>query len=313
MVSSVKKGRKRKRVRKTRKMKGGNSTKPGANQKYKKLKCSPNPEKNNFSCFSNPDLIKLRDRWNLRHPDVAIKTDDPKEIWTLLKQYLSNVCNKETCWLKQNFMPEQDGKELLNSFAPQSPADWKDNPNKWLSSLDILNVMRQYEKAYKCFEFLGPSPIDYDTIEMDGACVFEEICNLNLKDQIQSGKTKLGFSFNTDTHDKPGKHWITMFVNIKKGLIYFFDSAGNAIPTRLKKLVKNITKQGLALNPPIKFAFDQNHPVEHQYGTTECGIYSLYFIVHMLEDKLTAKYLKTHIITDEYVNKFRKIYFNQEL
>jgi hypothetical protein len=35
--------------------------------------------------------------------------------------------------------------------------------------------------------------------------------------------------------------------------------------------------------------------------------------VHMLEDKLTAKYLKTHIITDEYVNKFRKIYFNQDL
>jgi hypothetical protein len=311
MVSSVKKGRKRKRARKTQKIKGG-STKQGTN-KYKKLKCSPKPEKNNFSCFSNPDLTKLRDRWNLRHPDVAIKTDDPKEIWTLLKQNLSNVCNKETCWLKQNFMPEHDGKELLNSFAPQSPADWKENPNKWLSSMDILNVMRQYEKAYKCFEFLGPSPIDYDTIEMDGVCVFEEICKLNLKDQIGSGKTKIGFSFNTDTHDKPGKHWISMFVNIKKGFIYFFDSAGNPIPARLKKLVKNITKQGLALNPPIKFVFDQNHPVEHQYGTTECGIYSLYFIVHMLEDKLTAKYLKTHIITDEYVNKFRKIYFNPEL
>ena len=67
------------------------------------------------------------------------------------------------------------------------------------------------------------------------------------------------------------------------------------------------------METPITFIFDQNYPVEHQYGTTECGIYSLYFIVHMLEDRMTSQYLKTHIITDKYVNKFRKIYFNQDL
>jgi hypothetical protein len=33
----------------------------------------------------------------------------------------------------------------------------------------------------------------------------------------------------------------------------------------------------------------------------------------MLEDKLTEHYLKTHILKDEYMNKFRKIYFNEEL
>ena len=78
-------------------------------------------------------------------------------------------------------------------------------------------------------------------------------------------------------------------------------------------LVDRIKEQGLALSPPIKFEFDQNHPVEHQYSTTECGIYSLYFIVHMLEDKMTEHYLKTHILKDEYMNKFRHVYFNDSL
>ena len=282
-------------------------------RQYKKLQCSPNPEKNNFSCYTNKDLFKLRDRWNMRHPDVEIKSNDSKEIWELLKQNLSNVCNKESCWLKQNFVPDKESKELLNSFAPVSPEEWKKNPNEWLSSVDILKVMKQYEHAYKCFEFLGPSPIDYDTRVLYGECVFEEICNFNLAEQIKNGKTKVGLIFNTDTHDNPGKHWISLFINIKKGNILFFDSAGDKIPANINKFVKNVKSQGASLETPINFNFDQNYPVEHQYGTTECGIYSLYFIVHMLEDRMTSQYLKTHIITDKYVNKFRKIYFNQDL
>ena len=312
-------------VRHATRKRGGNANKPlepssasppakhRKTMKYKKMQCSPHPEKNDFSCFTDDQLYKLRDRWNLRHPDVPITSESPKDIWSLLKNNLSNTCNKETCWLRQNFMTPEMSKEMLSSFAPESPATWKRDPNAWLSSLDILSVMKQYEKSYKCFEFIGPSPIDYDTIELDGVCVFEEICKFNLQQQIAHGKTKVGFIFNTDTHDKPGKHWVSLFVNIKKGFLYFFDSAGDKIPRNINKLVKNIIRQGKSLPTPIQFQFDQNYPVEHQYGNTECGIYSLYFIVHMLQDKLTAHYLKTHIITDKYVNKFRKIYFNEEL
>ena len=78
-------------------------------------------------------------------------------------------------------------------------------------------------------------------------------------------------------------------------------------------LVERIKYQGLQLNPQIIFNYDSNEGIEHQYGDTECGMYSLFFIVHMLEDKLTAKYLKTHILKDSYMEKFRKIYFNSSL
>jgi len=85
---------------------------------------------------------------------------------------------------------------------------------------------------------------------------------------------------------------------------------GSKAPKEIMVLVDRIVKQGLKQSPPIRFEFDQNYPVEHQYSSTECGVYSNYFIIHVLEDKLTAKYLKTHILTDHYISKFRKKYYN---
>ena len=119
--------------------------------------------------------------------------------------------------------------------------------------------------------------------------------------------------FNTDPHNKPGQHWISMFINIKKKKIFFFDSTGDKPSEEIMVLVKRIEEQGLNLNPKLKFKFDSNEGIEHQYGNTECGIYSLFFIVHMLEDKMTEHYLKTHILKDEYMTKFRHVYFNDSL
>lgn len=279
------------------------------------LRCSPRTKKTkrDYTCLSDEALMKLKNLWNARHPDAKIKTTDSKEIWKTLNAKLKDVCNKESCWLKQKFTQGKLDKELSDSFAPKSPEEWKKNPNEWLSSTDILKVMKQYEKTYKCFDFMGPSPIDYDTIEMYGECVWEELCKFNLSDQIKSGKTKIGVIFNTDKHDKPGEHWVSLFINIKKGKIFYFDSAGDKAKPEITKLVKTITEQGKKLSPPINFVFDQNHPVQHQYGGTECGIYSLYFIVHMLEDKINSYYLKNHILKDKYMEKFRKVYFNEEL
>jgi hypothetical protein len=278
-----------------------------------KQQCSPKTKKKGYSCLTDDALYKLRDLWNARHPDVAINSSDPKEIWERMKMNMRNVCNKESCWLKQNFVNGKLDKELESSFAPASPTEWKKNPNEWLSSLDIMNVMKQYEEAYKCFEFIGPSPIDYDTHKLYGECVWEELCHFSLEDQIKNGKMKIGVIFNLDPHNKGGSHWVSLFINIKKKAIFFFDSAGEQIPSQIMKFVNTVKTQGQQLKTPIHFAFDQNYPVEHQYGNTECGIYSLYFIVHMLDDKITGHYLKTHIMKDEYMEKFRKVYFNDDL
>jgi hypothetical protein len=287
----------------------------GKGGKGGKVNCSPKPknEMNDFTCYTDKSLYKLRDLWNERHPDIKINTNSPEEIHKILSEKLKGVCNKESCWIKQKAVFGNLSSDMADSFAPESPAEWKKNPNEWLSSEDIMNVMKQYEKAYKCFDFIGPTPIDFDTKMLYGECVWDELCKFDLAKQIKDGKTKIGIIFNTDPHNKPGKHWISLFINIKKKKIFFFDSTGDKAPKEVTAFINKIKKQGLSLKPKINFVSDSNEGVEHQYGNTECGIYSLFFIVHMLEDKTTEHYLKTHILKDEYIEKFRHIYFNDSL
>lgn len=278
---------------------------------FVKLNCSPENKEKDYTCYSDTDLYKLRDMWNARHPDIPIRTKNTKKIWEHLKEYYTTICNKESCWVRQMTKNTKLEHELLDAFAPESPKDWKKNPNEWLSSLDIIEVMNQYEKKYKCFDFLGPSPIDYDTHKLNGECVWEELCHFDLDKNIKKGHTKIGIIFNLDPHYKGGSHWVSLFINVKNKTIFFFDSAGETIPKQIYKFVNTVIEQGKKLPNPINFNFDQNFPVEHQYGNTECGIYSIFFITHMLEDKINGHYLKTHILKDQYIEKFRKIYYNE--
>ena len=78
---------------KTNKIKIGGTKK----QKFIKLSCSPENDKNSssFTCYSNDDLNKLKEIWNTRHPDNTINTNDTKEIWNNLKIYYNKSCNKK--------------------------------------------------------------------------------------------------------------------------------------------------------------------------------------------------------------------------
>ena len=107
--------------------------------------------------------------------------------------------------------------------------------------------MKQHETFDKRFEFIGPSPIDYDTHTYGGECVWEELCNFNLSNSIKRHKNKIGIILNTHPHYKDGEHWIALFVNIKKRFIIYFDSNGNEPPTQVKKLIKTIDNQGKQL------------------------------------------------------------------
>jgi len=305
-----KRTKKNNRSKKMRSKKRSNKT-----IKLKKLQCGPEGNKKGYTCIRDESICKLKTLWNKRHPDNKIKNTTIKKTWGSLKKKLKNVCNKESCWLQQKFAKKGMGNELNVAFAPESPKKWKKNPNEWLSSTDIIAVMKQYERKYKCFNFIGPSPIDYDTHKMYGECVWEELCHFDLNKELNDGKRKIGIIFNLDPHYKNGSHWVSLYIDIKKQSIFYFDSVGKSIPSQIKKFVKEVQRQGLQLvkHDPINFTFDQNHPKEHQMGDTECGIYSLYFIIHMIEDKHDGEYFKTHVITDKCVEKFRKVYFNQSL
>ena len=149
-------------------------------KKFKKLNCSPN-KKLSFTCYSTKSLYKLKNLWNKKYPNKKIKSNDAEKIWEKLKENLDSSCSNERCWLNQQFIKNNINKDFFdNTFAPQAPPTWKEDPNTWLNSIDIKNVMNQYEKTYKNFKFIGPSPIDFNYKKMFGQCVWNELCNFDL-------------------------------------------------------------------------------------------------------------------------------------
>jgi hypothetical protein len=111
----------------------GRGLKHNKTAKLAKVNCSPKPkgEINQFSCYTNKSLYKLRDLWNARHPDAKITSTSPKEIHHQIAQYLSGVCNKESCWIRQRAVFGPVESDMADSFAPESPTEWKKNPNEF--------------------------------------------------------------------------------------------------------------------------------------------------------------------------------------
>ena len=278
---------------------------------FKKLNCSPKKsnEIQKFTCYTSESLSKLKKFWNARHPDNKILTNNSEEIWSQLKENMANVCDTEACWLRQKFIDNNLDADLRTyTFAPKSPLAWTKNKNEWLSSTDIEKVMKQYEHTYPHFAFIGPSPLDFDKKKLYNACVWEELCNFDLKKYLKKNKTKIGIIFNMDPHYKGGSHWMCMMVDISKQIIYYFDSNGDKCPKEINNLVERIQEQGRAFN--IDFKFEENHPYEHQEGDTECGMYVLYFIITILTGKRNYKFFTSQKITDDDMEKYRKIFFN---
>jgi len=239
-------------------------------------------------------------------------------LWQILNDRFVQ-CQKEDCWL--NEIKDAELKKRIDRyiFAPDKPYEWKRNPNEWLSNFDILNVLEQYEQTYPSFEFIGPTPIDFDAV-VSGRCIESNLCKFQLSEQIKKGKKHIGIIFNLSPHTSSGSHWVSLFIDVKERTIFYFDSAGDSIPKEIKKLVDNIQLQVHEINGG-KYAFHQNNPKIHQRGNTECGVYSLFFIItmltgksHLMKGKMTMqqkiRLFKKRTIPDKYIEKYRNVYFN---
>lgn len=292
--------------------------------------CSPaikNKTASNDTCFTPNILLKIKSDYNHTNKENPIRQSKPSEILRELRNRLSQ-CDKEDCWLKQ-LKNDNLGKKIKEYvFAPKRPKEWIYNPNEWLSNYDIFNVLTQYEDKYPNFEFIGPSFIDFDKkIGSDeSTCVTNDLCNFSLREHIDKKHNKIAVVFNLDKHTGPGTHWVSLFIDVKDKFILYFDSAGSRIPNEIMNLVKRIQKQGLELPRKIHFKFYENYPMTHQYTNTECGMYSLFFIITMLlgeidknvlDIKRGGKYFnKLHFfrkerIPDKVVSNLRLKYFNQ--
>ncbi len=235
-----------------------------------------------------------------------------EQLWDAIEAKMSK-CNSEWCWadqVKSYSVFGNEGGELSSAFLPPRPA----GKLQWLSTSDIRYKLKQFEAVRDDFIFLGPVPMDFCSLASN------EVCNLNLERARKNGKTKIGIVFNTDPSTKGGKHWISMFIDIsaadpREWEIDYFDSYGEApLPAELRYLIEKLREQ----NPAFKLNLNCRDTtsdakictvaVKHQLDNSECGMYSINFIVERLTGKPWEE-LVGNIKRDDVMVKLRQSYF----
>ncbi len=260
------------------------------------------------TCLPYEMLIRLRDSWNERFPRHAISHSFRKkeELWAAIRNRLNNQysCSSEYCALKK-LGTDTDISEGSQYFRPPKPNSWTQNPNEWHSTTSIARVMEQYEDAFDHFEFIGPVPIDFDSILEGnwGKCVVDELCQLNIQELRKKGTKSIGVTFNLDPHDRPGSHWVCAYVDILAGRAYYYDSYGYEPCPEIKRFLRRCKEQGCS-----EIIWND---IRHQRKQTECGTYCMYIILSLLMGKSFASLCKNKI-DDDTIAAFRDILYATE-
>lgn len=299
-------------------------------------KCAPGIKYEEGSCIKNKDLKQLANAFNFENPKNKIEINvDKKELVENLEDGFKKKykCDSQICWLNQSFVKRMNNKDLLKfTFRPVGPKLKYD----WLSTTHINDVVDQYEKKYKNFSFLGAVPYDFQELrelhmgkELDFDSLREGKLNEDYKGE--SRIDKFGMVINLDPHDKPGSHWVALYTDFEKNQIYFFDSVGKKPRKKIKKFINKLTKymykkkynKSLNINKVLENVkskkvndyiknlnnFDIRHnKIQHQFQNSECGVYSINFIVRLVGGE-TFDEITQNITKDDFMNNCRQTYF----
>lgn len=289
-------------------------------------KCAPSKFHSDGSCFTLDQLKKMAISYNKfleeKHfeGNEIIVDNNKRNLVLQLTNRLEKKCNDQLCWLKQKFVKALKDEDLFkNTFRPIGPEGRFD----WLNTTQINEVMAQYEAKYPDFKFFGALPIDFDDLP------FLNIRNIDF-DNLSKKKKKLGFVFNLDEHWKSGSHWVALYSDLSKSQVYFFDSYGKRPEKRIRNLVKRISKWCHLNNKckdscsitddsvsymrrDLKNKIENEIDVEynrnrHQYKNSECGVYSLNFILRLLNGNSFNEITESKVLDDE-INECRDVYF----
>jgi hypothetical protein len=253
-------------------------------------------------------LEKIRMAYNKSAPakDRIPKRKTRKGLWNAIKDKVDkmdgskNGCEGEWCWVEKSFMKnmdERDAKLIKDlTFKPPIPKGKYD----WLSTDDIDRVMKQYNRMHPDLYFMGTWPMDFEKLH-------SKFRKFDPEQLMSKGKKKVGLVLNEDESDEPGSHWVGLYMDIPKRQVDFFDSYG-------KKPLDPVCEWLTRVNDKIKqkggkpFTVLWN-PHRHQYANSECGVYTLNFLINRLEGK-SFKQIVNKKIKDEVMNRRRSTFFN---
>jgi hypothetical protein len=274
--------------------------------------CSPNIDiTDHYTCFEYDELIHIAEAFNkyikskrcprLQYSNKDIKCEmkeisfskSKKKLWYSIYNRLKNICSYEYCWLDLDFINEIDDKNLREkikyfTFKPKMTKTKRD----WLNTQDINNVLQQYQELFPTFKFIGALPSD-----------FYKVTTVDYNQVLKYDK--IGLVFNLDEHNQPGSHWVAFLVDNKMGTLEYYDSVGKLpnknIQTFINEMSEYLKKNGYNYNKLY-------NTKKHQYENTECGVYSIYFLIQRLFG-FDFEYVTKKVVKDKQMNRFRNVIF----
>lgn len=297
------------------------------------LGCAPNARKKGQKTCLDKRSLDLVFRENFGD----LEADDDTKLRLLRDKNKPKCGEKEWCWTKNKYIVEQ-------RYVPKGPH----KGNKWLNTNNIDETMKQYEKRFDDFKYIGSFPIDFEVlnkIEVKEGFEPLEICK-PLR-EILGNKKRIGIVLNLDFHNGPGTHWVAMFLDFSKdpyksivppsaknavpipptgqkltagdvhirdnsnASIEYFDSVGDdykSVPKEVVKFAKRIQREAAEMDRIAAFWFNG---VQHQRGDSECGVYSCTFLLRRLHG-MNVQDCSRYVIDDDEVNTMRELLFRPE-
>jgi hypothetical protein len=238
-------------------------------------KCSPNRiDKIDQGCFIEKELNVIAN---------VFKFDPKKDVYKQLQD-----C--DNCDLNDKFTLKQLKDVLGYSIHKHifKPSIHK-NRFEWLSTSDIDIIMDQYMNFDNSFKYLGTFPSD--------------ILSVGYKLPKVKYYKKLALVLNLDPHNLSGSHWVSVYIDILECKVEYFDSLGDKPTRNIKKVLGYLCKEldcDLSINSQ-----------QFQIEDSECGIYSLYYIISRLLGIKSSNIIK-NVIRDTKMNKYRDILYSSK-
>lgn len=282
--------------------------------------------------------------------EIAIKANIIKEVggsstfeentFKNLKKSIPEAadCGTHSCILdatkeeieKVNFNDGKVVENIINEyFKPSGP--W--NSTEWLSDKNIEDSFKQFTKKYSEFEMMKFKMLDEFNRPYDDFDLIEKARS--------EGKTKIGFAANQDVSTGTGTHWVAIFLDfdppstnpprkVRESLkcnltkcnilevgpgsysqpftIEFFNSAGGGIYGEVVAWATQI--QCLLCSKGFVSDIILVSKVRHQEKNTECGVYTINYILKRLEGEPYTNFDSTvNKITDEKMEYYRTFLF----
>jgi hypothetical protein len=193
-------------------------------------------------------------------------------------------------------IPTLDKSQLDERFNPEGP--W--NSVKWLSNTDIDQVLEKYAEKFPRFKHMHFEMRDF--VARGG-----DLARVDWADMAKK-YDYLGCVLNTDLTGGSGEHWTAIFVDFKRGTVEYFDSAGVTPPhCEFTDFVVD-TAHKLTEATGRQFRDVLVTKIVHQLDNTECGVYSLYYILSRLHG-VKHEAFEYKRVPDDVMVDFRRFLF----